>query len=637
MNIAGLSWLPESEPDIGEKIAALGSDGREWRRLASQCLDLATERKLHNKLRKNGAPPSGLGPVKIALLSDSNLEFVMPHLSVAGLRHGLAMDIRLFQFTQVVQQVMDAGSELHAFAPRIVILAYSGMAVTERAMAAGLDAARGLADSVIAEMGMLLRELERRSVHVIVQTIPDSPVAIFGGLDRRIPGTPRATIDTINKAIYSSTADILDVSALAFHVGRDWWFRPDHYFWHKAPFSMDAAPRYADLVARSVAGVVSSPRKVLILDLDNTIWGGVIGDDGLEGIELGQNSPMGEAFVSFQRYCRILKGRGIILAVCSKNDMANALLPFREHPEQVLKESDIAMFVANWTDKATNIRAIAAGLDLGLDSFVLVDDNPVERALVRRELPEVAVPEIDPSNPFSFSQTLSDAGYFETRSFTGDDKNRADEYRANTQRKSMASQATDLTSFLLDLDMRFSFARFKAADVSRITQLINRSNQFNVRTRRYTEAEVNLIARGDDPRLGFTARLADRFGDSGLIGVIICEPKGLDWFIDSWLMSCRVLGRQVEQATLTALVEAARRFGAVRLIGEYLPTQKNGMVAGLYTKLGFAALEDVEAVTGAGRYLLDIEAFVAPELPMTIACEDESQANAPLACKGAEP
>jgi FkbH-like protein len=371
---------------------------------------------------------------------------------------------------------------------------------------------------------------------------------------------------------------------------------------------------YGDLVGRIIAALQGRAAKCLVLDLDNTLWGGVVGDDGLAGLVLGQGSALGEAFVAFQTYARDLTGRGIVLAVCSKNDEANALEPFEKHPEMILKRADIASFVANWSDKAHNLRAIAQELNIGLDALVFVDDNPFERALVRQELPMVAVPEIG-DDPTFYAQTVSDAGYFESLAITDEDRVRSSQYQDNRQRDALKASATDLPTYLRSLDMRLIWRRFDDIGLQRTVQLINKTNQFNLTTARYTEDDVLAVMR--DPRaFGLQLRLLDRFGDNGIIAILIGRLQdNNDLLIDTWLMSCRVLGRKVEAATLCLLVAQARRLGATVLRGVFRPTAKNAMVKDHYAKLGFSP---VPGAAGEDWYELALNSYTMPDLPMII-------------------
>jgi FkbH-like protein len=403
--------------------------------------------------------------------------------------------------------------------------------------------------------------------------------------------------------------DILALDAAAEEHGVDSWYNPTSWYRGKQEIQLAAAPMYGDLVVRLIASQMGRSSKCLVLDLDNTLWGGVIGDDGLDGIVLGQGSPEGEAFLDFQRWVLDQSRRGVILAVCSKNDEANALLPFNDHPEMVLSRSDIAVFVANWEDKATNLRTIAQRLNIGIDSLVFVDDSPFERNIVRRELPTVAVPEL-PEDPASYARCISDAGYFEALSITADDLERTRQYQANAQRQIPAHASTDVEGYLASLNMELRVAPFDRTNLKRIVQLINKTNQFNLTTRRYTEEEVAVLIGAPDV-VALYFRLADRFGDSGIISVIIARTDGSNtkrMIIDTWLMSCRVLGRQVENVCMNFLAAHARHAGAIEIVGEYIPTAKNNLVREHYGKMTFLRLD--EDISSRSLWRLPLESYV---------------------------
>jgi len=354
----------------------------------------------------------------------------------------------------------------------------------------------------------------------------------------------------------------------------------------KLPFAQEFVPLYADYVCRTIAALTGRSRRCLVLDLDNTLWGGVIGDDGLSGIQVAQGDAAGEAFLDFQRYCLSLRQAGILLAVSSKNEDETARLPFRQHPEMLLREEHFAVFQANWNDKPTNLKAIATELSLGLESLVFVDDNPFERELVRKTLPQVAVPEM-PSDPALYSRTLSAAGYFEAVAFSSEDQNRAAYYEGNARRASLQQQVSDLESYLASLEMEIWFRPFDSTGRERIAQLINKSNQFNLTTRRYTEAEIAQME-ASDQFFTLQVRLKDTFGDNGMISVVICRKVSKEeWEIDTWLMSCRVLSRRIENMVLKELLTHAAERGIRLLRGFYLPTDRNKLVERHYANLGF--------------------------------------------------
>jgi len=355
-------------------------------------------------------------------------------------------------------------------------------------------------------------------------------------------------------------------------------------------------------------------RRCLILDLDNTIWGGVIGDAGLDGIVLSQGDPVGEAHLEVQRTALRLRERGVVLAVSSKNTDSVAREVFLSHPEMLLKEHHIAVFQANWEDKASNIKTIAESLSLGLRSMVFLDDNPVERNLVRTLLPEVAVPEL-PEDPALYARTLLAAGYFESIAFSEEDRARADFYQDNARRLELKSKVSGVDSYLQSLQMEIEFAPFDAVGRTRITELINKSNQFNLTTRRYTESEVESLE--SQPGVyTLQVRLADIFGDNGMISVLIARALNeSDWEIDTWLMSCRVLGRRVEHMVLKELLETAARSGAQRVLGVYLPTSRNGLVKDHYQSLGFTKL--AEETDGSTRWEIQTSVVIEPA-PMKV-------------------
>lgn len=347
-----------------------------------------------------------------------------------------------------------------------------------------------------------------------------------------------------------------------------------------------------------------------MLDLDNTVWGGVVGDVGVEGLVLGEGSAVGEAHLALQRYARSLSRRGVLIAICSKNDPQIAAEAFERHPEMLLKRSEVAAFIANWTDKAENLRQIAAQLNIGLDSLVFIDDNPAERARIRESLPMVAVPEL-PEDPAGYVRCIANAGYFEAAGFTEEDRKRADDYAANNERQTLRESAQSMDDFLRGLQMSVKFGPVTSANLPRVTQLINKTNQFNTTTRRYTSEEVQALAAAPQ-HLTLQFRLADRFGDNGLVSVmLICQAADDSSILDivSWVMSCRVFGRQLEDEAMNIAVEAARSRGARALRAELIATPKNGVIGHLYETLGFAPVA-APAPVGVTRWIADLAAYL---------------------------
>jgi FkbH-like protein len=340
-----------------------------------------------------------------------------------------------------------------------------------------------------------------------------------------------------------------------------------------------------------VKAVYGRTKKCLVLDLDNTLWGGVIGDDGLQNLILGRDHPVGEGYWNFQRYVKNLRQRGILLAVCSKNELENAQEGFT-HPDSILKLDDFSAFKANWNPKSENIREIAAELNIGLDSLVFVDDNPAERALVAAQVPEVAVPDVGSDVSF-YAEALEREGYFETNRIVQDDLERAAFYQGNAERAALESTFQNYGEFLASLAMEAEIGPFLPVYLERITQLINKSNQYNLTTKRYTSAEVEAVSR-DGNAITLYGRLRDKFGDNGLVSVIIASVHGDKAEIDLWLMSCRVLKRDMEIAMFDALAEECQARGVRTITGVYIPSKKNGMVADHYEKLGFSRVAGAE-------------------------------------------
>jgi FkbH-like protein len=622
-DVTGLHWLPEAV-DWRVRLGALTAAGDpSWDAavaLANMRLDFVRTNALDATVRSRlgAGPPAGLGtkPVRLALLGSGTLAHLHAGIRVAGLRRGIHNETYENDYGQYWQEIEDTGSALHAFKPTTVLLALDGhhLAAGVTASMEAEDADRALREVVERVAGCWRGLRAAFGCHIIHQLpLPVHPTLV-GENEQRLAGSRAAFLARVTAALRDrAEADGVDLLALDRRVALDGlhaWH--DAGMWHRAKqeVSLAATPMYGDLVARLIAAKQGRSFKCLVLDLDNTLWGGVVGDDGLEGLVLGQGSALGEAFTAFQDYARELSRRGVILAVCSKNDEANAVEPFEKHPEMVLRRGDIACFVANWTDKAANIRTIAQELNIGLDSLVFVDDNPFERALVRRELPMVAVPEVS-DDPTSFPRAIADAGYFEALAITDEDRARSSQYQANRAREALKATTTDLPSYLRSLEMELIWRRFDQIGLQRTVQLINKTNQFNLTTRRYTEDDVLAIMR-DERSFGLQLRLLDRFGDNGIIAILIGRMvNAADLLIDTWLMSCRVLGRQVEPTSLNLIAAQAQLLGAKRLIGEYVPTKKNGMVRDHYGKLGFAA--STTSPGGETSWVLDLESFVPAE------------------------
>jgi len=555
--------------------------------------------------------------LRVALLSSATIDQLVSAVRVAGLRRGLFFEVFKGGFNQYRQALLDADSPLLAFRPDLIVLSLGarpvvanipiGMAAeqVEAALRAEVDDLSSLWDAARRRFGATL-------VH---QTYLDVFEPVFGSFDRNVAASPARVVARLNDLVAQAAATagvlVLDVAQASAREGLDAWHDPARWLQGKMEIAPHAAPRFGELLARVVGAQRGRSRKTLVLDLDNTLWGGVVGDVGIEGIVLGEGSAAGEAHLELQRYARRLKERGVVLAVCSKNDLSIAEKAFSTHPEMLLKRSDFAAFVANWNDKAENLRAIAEQLNLGLDSLVFVDDNPVERARVREALPMVGVPEL-PDDPGRYVRCIAEHGYFEAVSFTQEDAQRAEQYAANAQREALrASQSME--DFLRGLQMTVTYGLVTPVDLARVTQLINKTNQFNTTGRRYTGDEVARMA-ADGANLLLQFRLADRLGDNGLVSAMILRPDprvpgGLE--IDTWVMSCRVFGRQLEDEAMNIAVEAARQRGVRSLRASYVPTERNKVVRDLFAGLGFSAIDEAGSADGPGNWLLETSGYVA--------------------------
>ena len=602
--LTAMHWLPRpgdfrqtlkranATADAAGRLDALAA-------LAQHRLDLVETIQLDNALRSLAAdPPAGAARVRLALLSSATIDHLLPGIRVAGLRRKLIIEVYKGAFGQYRQELLDEQSALHEFRPDLILLSLSAAeliaGVTPTASAEQVQQA--LANAITG-----LRELWRKArqstgATVLQQTFLDTSEPLFGSFDRQVLGAPARLVARLNEAVADAAVEdgvlLLDVARFSARDGLDAWFDQARWLQGKIEIAPQAASLYGELAGRIIGAQRGLSKKCLVLDLDNTLWGGVIGDVGLEGIVLGQGSAGGEAHVALQRYARSLSERGIILAVCSKNEPAIVETAFRDHPEMILKRPDIAAFAVNWHDKAENLRSIAASLNIGLDSLVFVDDTPAERARVREALPMVAVPEL-PEDPANYVRCIAAAGYFESIAFTDEDRQRAGQYGANIEREALRNSMQSMDEFLQGLQMSVQYGPITPLELARATQLLNKTNQFNTTTRRFSTDEVAALA-SDPNNITLQFRLIDRFGDNGLVSVMLLRPdpdqrQVLEMI--NWVMSCRVFGRQLEDEAMNIAVEAARSLRAVALRAEFVPTQKNGVIKKLFPNLGFERLE----------------------------------------------
>ncbi len=624
---AEMQWLPRVPKDFSTRLKSLGDSGsslgRDLQALALHALDLNQLTKLSKaitKARSDGRSLAPLTPFRLAILSNSTIDLIVPALVASAARRGIALEVIQPSYDQVAQEALTPDSKVNRAQPDAVLFALDYRSLPLKLSLGDAEASSATVQGVLGYLQALRNGIKANSNAVcIFQTFAPPAETLFGSLDRALPGPLRSLIDGINRELSASVVAsgdvLLDVEGLAETVGLADWHNPQLWNMAKFSFSDELIPLYADHVCRTVAAIRGKSGKVLVLDLDNTVWGGVIGDDGLDGIKVAQGDARGEAHLAVQRLALDLRKRGIVLAVASKNTDAVARVPFENHPEMLLKLDHIAVFQANWNDKASNIQAIAEELSLGLDAMVFLDDNPAERGLVRELLPQVSVPEL-PEDPAYYARTLAAGGYFEAVAFASEDLNRAGFYQDNARRVSLQKQIGGVDAYLASLDMTITFQPFDATGRARIVQLINKSNQYNLTTRRYTDPEVAAAENTPDV-FTLQVRLTDIFGDNGMISVVICRHvDDAVWDIDTWLMSCRVLGRRVEHMVLREILAHARASGVRKLTGAYLPTDRNQLVADHYAKLGFTHVE--QDVSGLTRWELQVEGAEPEGAPMKV-------------------
>ncbi|UPK32333.1 HAD-IIIC family phosphatase [Bradyrhizobium sp. 186] len=596
--------MPDRHVNDAElKSLALSGDAAFWGHLAARSRQAASFSELFflSTLRKKAKLPTteSVQPkLRLALIGGYNLyplhELVAHLLAIRGVE----CERFLGGYDNFVSEILDGSSPLYAFKPDLAFILpnashcrFSGSLLD--AVEHQREAAVGAAEHLL---NLALTLIERSDAAVILANL-----ALPGDLDLGSFRSRTLVADwSFRKAVNlelglraPAGVQICDVEFLSARRGITAAEDARAWYESKQPGSPDFLVDVAQELSHLIASRKQGPKKVLAVDLDHTLWGGVIAEDGIEGIELGDSSPRGEAFKAFQKYLLALSERGVLLAVCSKNDHARAVEVFERHPEMVLRLEHFAAFKANWDPKSDNLQRIADELRVGLDSFVFADDNPAEIEIVRQFQPLVEGVLLGP-DPAEFIGRLQAGRHFEPRNVTEEDLERTAQYRQERRRTELAASVTDMPAYLASLEMRGTIKEFDSLDLPRIAQLIARSNQFNLTTVRRSETDIQGLLRRPDYRC-FTMRLEDRFGDSGLISVVIAKIEGGVFVLDTWLMSCRVLKRQVEDEIMNEIFRLAEVAGCARVRGIYLPTAKNGIVASIYEEFGFVHTEDSAA------------------------------------------
>jgi len=550
-----------------------------------------------NQLRKNLKKDIGnLPKQKFAILSDSSTQLMVQAIRGYGIEQNFDIEIYEPEFNQIDQEIFNRSSGLYTFQPAFTFIHFSTEHLLKKFYQTPVTTRIKFSDDIIAYIRSLVETLTgNSSTQIILSNFIEINDGVFGNFATKESGSSLYQLRKLNMLLMDLAhayphVFICDLLALQSNLGYANIFEAKTYITADMVFSIDFLPWFAKSIIDIIAAARGFVKKCVIVDLDNTMWGGIIGDDGMEGIQVG-DLGLGKAFLEFQYWLKELKQRGILIAICSKNTESIAKEPFLDHPDMVLRMDDIAIFIANWENKVDNIRFIQSVLNIGFDSMVFLDDNPFEREMVRSAIPAIAIPDL-PADPAEYLIYLRTLNLFETISFTQEDTERTLLYQLESQRTDFQRSFASEDNFLENLEMSADVESFNKFSSPRVAQLTQRSNQFNLRTVRYSEAEIlSLISAGNVYTMSLS--LEDKFGNHGLIGAIILKAVDESTvFIDTWIMSCRVLKRGMENFTLNCIVELAAKHGFMKILGEYIPTRKNGMVGNHYAGLGFTATSD---------------------------------------------
>jgi FkbH-like protein len=543
-------------------------------------------------LRKNLKKDfSSFRSLKVALLGDTPTQLLVQ--AIRGEGYDAELDIQIWEadYNQIEMQVFNSDSEMFAFNPDVIVLFLSSHKLLNKYNILKVEQQSDLATSEIEKIESYITTItENSTAKIICYNYNEIDDSVFGSYASKSEISFLYQIRKLNFELMCIANQynnffLCVLATIQNQVGKSNFFHTSVYISTEMVLSLNVLPLVAKRTVDVLKVLNGNLKKCVILDLDNTVWGGVIGDDGIENIQIG-SLGIGKAFTEFQNWVKKLKSRGIIIAVCSKNTESIAKEPFEKHPDMVLRLDDISVFIANWENKADNIREIQSILNIGFDSMVFLDDNPFERNLVRENIIGITVPEL-PEDPAEYLEYLYTLNLFETNSFSEEDKERTKLYQIEAKRVVTKQKFTNEDDFLKSLDMVSIVSSFTKFNIPRVAQLSQRSNQFNLRTIRYTESDVENLVKSND-YITFAFTLKDKFGDNGLIAVVVLKKNcETDLFIESWFMSCRVLKRGMENFILNTLVSYSKTNGFKRIIGEYIPTQKNEIVKDHYQNLGF--------------------------------------------------
>lgn len=536
--------------------------------------------------------------IKLAVLGGSTTNEIADQIELFLRNYGIDVDIYQSEYGKYWEDAIFGIDELVAFKPDIVYIHTNWRNIQNFPLFS--DTADEILTKLINEFDrfkMMWQSLETKIGCPIIQNNFERPdYRLLGNRDIWDEHGRSNFIYSLNNKLYdyarvTKNFYINDIDYLAANYGIDAWNDQTVWYMYKYCLSIKAIPYLAKSVAQIIKSIYGKNKKLIALDLDNTLWGGVIGDDGVDNIKLGPEMPTGQIFADFQEYCKKLKQIGVVLAINSKNDIENALSGLN-HPYSVLHEDDFVAIKANWDSKDSNIIKLANELSLGYDSFVFVDDNPVERDIVSKQINGIAVPEID--KPENYIRYIDNSGYFEVTVFSNEDSKKTEMYKAKAAAQKEISAFDNYEDYLDSLQMKVVVAPFCLKNVQRIAQLTNKSNQFNLTTLRCTETDINRIA--EDPNwITFSAKLIDKFTDNGIVSIVAGEINDNNLHLRLWLMSCRVLKRTLEYTLMNEVVNRSRERRLDSIIGYYYPTAKNKMVNDFYGEMGFIKIDEDEA------------------------------------------
>ncbi len=525
--------------------------------------------------------------LKIAILGGYTTSVVANAVRMALCKENLLAEIYEAPFDTFQQEVLDPLSGIHQFQPELILFAIGPQNIKEFPNVA--TSVGPMIDHQISEFTELCRKLhDEFKCPILIHNIAGMNYNFIGIAETSLEWSQNNYLISFNRVLSEQKplyVHVLDLDGLAKRVGYDNWHDERFYYHAKFGFNPKFIKEYSNLFLGVFRALWGRAKKCLVLDLDNTLWGGVIGDDGIDGIQLGNISAEGEAYAAFCKYILELKKRGVILAVCSKNENVVAQQVFEKHPEMPLKRDDFAAFYCNWEEKPGNLKKIAKDLNIDLSTLVFVDDNPMECDLVRQSLPAVTVVEL-PEDPADFIRYLDGLHLFDRFELTKEDENRAQSYIAINKAKEMQSSAVDIESYLKELEMTAEIYQATPGDLPRLAQMELKTNQFNLTTRRYSEAKIHELMR-DENIIVLVCRLSDKFTDHGLVASVILVQEKDILRIDSWLMSCRVFARTLEHFMMNYIIGLASKRDVKMIQGEFISTPSNHKFSNLYKEFGF--------------------------------------------------